>query len=71
MYLEIMSDGVRVREMLVDGIGDNSWETTTELRVLSLKRGSEVWIQMSLDDGEIHGNCHTMFSGFLLYYIDA
>ena len=71
MYLAIVRDGVRIGAMLVDGRGDSSWETTTDMWVLSLERGSEVWIQTVEDEGEIHGACHTMFSGFLLYFIDT
>ena len=71
MYLEIMRDGVSIDDMLVDGRDDTTWESNTELWVLTLERGSEVWIQTRQDDGELHGNCFSMFSGFLLYFIDA
>lgn len=70
MVVHIVKDGVAIDRMRTDAIGDSSWESSSEMWVLQLNSGSEVWIQTAYDEGEIHGSCHSMFSGFLLYYLE-
>jgi hypothetical protein len=64
-YLQIIKDGTMVNEFLADARGEQAWHSTGNQWVLELNQGSEVWIQTS-HAGEIHGNCFTLFSGFLL-----
>ncbi|XP_060590830.1 complement C1q subcomponent subunit A-like [Ruditapes philippinarum] len=64
-YLDIVKDGATVNTFLADGLGNQGFEATGNQWVLELDQGSEIWIRTS-HAGEIHGNCFTLFSGFLL-----
>jgi hypothetical protein len=65
-YLSFVRDGVIISYLYPDAIGSTlSVETAGSQWVVELDQGSEVWIE-TFKAGEIHGNCYTVFSGFLL-----
>lgn len=62
MYLDIIRDGNYIDDFLIDGRGDTSYESASEMWILKLNAGSEVWIRNGFHSNEeLHGNYHTMF----------
>ncbi|XP_052819345.1 complement C1q tumor necrosis factor-related protein 3-like isoform X1 [Mya arenaria] len=66
LYLNFVHDGVIIDGIYSSAQGITEVESVGEMWTLEMKQGSEVWIASS-GQGEIHGYCHTMFSGFLLF----
>ena len=66
MYLYINKDGQNIDDVYSDGRNDISTESVSETWILSLEEGSEVWIA-AFRPGDVHGWCHSQFSGFLLH----
>ncbi|XP_053378760.1 heavy metal-binding protein HIP-like isoform X2 [Mercenaria mercenaria] len=64
-YLAFVKDGVVINHAYPDAVGTKTFQTAGSQWVVELDQGSEVWIQ-TFQPGEIHGNCFTVFSGFLL-----
>jgi hypothetical protein len=68
-YLEIVVDGNALNDIFADASSVDDNVSTTKQWVLDLNSGSDVWIRTTsyFNNGEIHGNMHTAFSGFLLF----
>lgn len=64
-YLAFVKDGTVISHAYPDANHSSDDENAAHLWVMALDQGSEVWIQTK-GAGEIHGNCFTTFSGFLL-----
>ena len=65
-YLAFVKDGTIISYLYPDAYGSTtSVETAGNQWVVELDQGSKVWIR-TYNAGEIHGNCFTVFSGFLL-----
>jgi hypothetical protein len=65
-YLSFVKDGTVISYLYPDAYSSSaSVETAGNQWVVELDQGSEVWIQTYVA-GEIHGNCFTTFSGFLI-----
>ncbi|XP_060600987.1 complement C1q-like protein 4 isoform X2 [Ruditapes philippinarum] len=65
LYLAFVRDGTVISHIYPDAAGSSSYETAGNQWVVELNQGSEVWIQTQTG-GTIHGNCFTVFSGFLI-----
>lgn len=71
VYLEIIKDGIYIDDMQVNASGDPGEDAASEMWVLKLSAGAEVWIRNGYhNNNDLHGNCFTAFTGFLLYYTD-
>ncbi|KAH3730427.1 complement C1q tumor necrosis factor-related protein 3-like [Dreissena polymorpha] len=68
-YFQIVKDGQLIDDMYVDGHSTNELTTGGEFWVLQLNAGSQVWIRTGRAGDRMHGNCHTMFSGFFLFEV--
>lgn len=68
-YLAFVKDGTVINHVYADADHSSDDVTVSGLWVMELDMGSEVWIQ-TREPGEIHGNCFTVFSGFLLYELE-
>lgn len=68
-YLQFVKDGTVINHAYPDAHDSEDFMTTGSLWVMEMEAGSEVWIQTK-DAGQIHGNCFTVFSGFLLYEME-
>lgn len=64
-FLAFIHDGKVVNGAYPDATGTPGHQTTGSRWVMELEQGSEVWIR-TVGAGQIHGNCFTVFSGFLL-----
>lgn len=64
-YLQFVKDGALVSMAYPDASSSADYASVGHQWVMELDQGSEVWVQ-TRDAGEIHGNCYTVFSGFLL-----
>ncbi|XP_052765461.1 uncharacterized protein LOC128206820 [Mya arenaria] len=74
LYLEIVQDGRRIDDVLSDAGSSSTYASVGEMWTLKLQRGSEVWIRARVAPNtvaDIHGYCHTMFSGFQLFEIEG
>jgi len=59
-----------IDDILSDATSSTTYDSVGEMWTLELSQGAEVWIRTKTTSlGEIHGSCHTMFSGFLLFEI--
>ncbi|XP_052247093.1 cerebellin-1-like isoform X2 [Dreissena polymorpha] len=65
--LEIVVDGRRIDDMVADASVTHEYRSTAELWLLQLNKGSKVWIRTAAKGYRIHGNCHTVFSGFFVF----
>ncbi|XP_053400797.1 uncharacterized protein LOC128557447 [Mercenaria mercenaria] len=66
LYLEIVKDGRFVNSIYADSRSMNNYSSTTKEWILEVNKGSEVWIRCGTR-GELHGNLHSMLSGYLLF----
>ncbi|XP_052764007.1 uncharacterized protein LOC128205960 [Mya arenaria] len=74
LYLEIVQDGRVIDDVLSDAGSSSTYASVGEMWTLKLQRGSEVWIRARVAPNtlaDIHGHCHTMFSGFQLFEIEG
>lgn len=69
-YVELTVDGrVISGNVLATAVNTNDYESTTREWVLEINKGAQVLIRTSNfgNEGFIHGNLHTVWSGFLLF----
>ncbi|XP_052771228.1 complement C1q tumor necrosis factor-related protein 3-like [Mya arenaria] len=67
-YLELISGGVKITDVYADAHNINAHVSTSKTWVLELTAGTRVWLRTTAyeNESQIHGNSHSMFSGFLL-----
>jgi len=68
-YLQFIKDGTLINHVYPDADNSADYGTSGNMWVMELDAGSEVWIQTQ-GAGQIHGNCFTVFSGFLLIELE-
>jgi len=63
--VKVLKNGVNV--MTVWAESTPNWATSSNVAILSLEAGDQVWLQLLSGASHVYGNMYTTFSGFLVF----
>jgi len=61
----IMKNGAMIATVWAESIP--YWSTATNVVIISMERGDQVWLELLNRASHLHGYMYTTFSGFLLF----
>jgi hypothetical protein len=65
-YLVLTKEGAHLFDIYADSTTNNEFTSTTKEWIIDLNQGDRVWVR-SGTNGQLHGNLHSMITGFLLF----